>query len=211
MGVFVALLLVNMRTKAPISIERLEILRADAAPTSVDTFTDSMGNKWQLTNKTGTLQFIWTASSSGTPLVLWDSMNLGCGATNQANYTTYIAAFPNGPSYLQADSLVLGSTPGTTNANGNIVSFRLVMYQGDIRIESLTDNGFWSIFSQLFWTPLTSWPSNGTQIVLWQSLNTSMNLAAQFLGNGDLVTKQVDQSNNTYWAASSVQTPIPCV
>ena len=205
MVIFVVLLVVNLRTKGVLTVQAAEIRRADAAPSSVDSFTSSGNNKWQLTNTTGILQYIWTAPG-GPSRVLWDSRNFACGP-NKANNSAYRIAFPTGPSYLQADSLNLGITPETTNANGNVVSFRLVMYTGDVRIESLTDNGFWSIF-QGSSTPLVSWPSNGVAVV-WQSLNLSLNLAAQFLANGDLVTKQVDQVS-TYWTASSRQTPLPC-
>ncbi len=208
MAVFVALLIVNLQKKADLTSAQQETRNANAAPVSVESFTDSLGNVWTLTNISGILQFIWTPPGL-TPLVLWDSINLGCGAVNQANYLTYEAEFPNGPSYLQADSLVLGTTPATTNASGVIVTFRLVLYQGDVRIESLTDNSFWSIFPQLNPVPLTSWPSSGSA-VMWQSLNVSQNLAAQFLANGDLVTKQVDQVNY-YWSASLLASPIPCV
>ena len=207
MAVFIALLVVNLRTKGALTSQTVEIQRADAAPVSANTFTDGAGNTWELTNATGVLQYIWTAPG-GPSRVLWDSRNLACGP-NQANYAAYLVAFPTGPSYLRVDSLNLGITPETTNANGNIVSFRLVMYTGDVRIESLTDNGFWSIFPQVNVTPLASWPSNGTAVV-WQSMNLSLNLAAQFLANGDLVTKQVDQVS-TYWSASLRQTPAPCV
>lgn len=208
MVVFVVLLIVNLQKKADLTSAQRETRNANAAPLSVESFTDSLGNTWTLTNVTGILQFIWTPPSLPA-LVLWDSINLGCGVVNQANYLTYQAAFPNGPSYLQADSLVLGSTPASTNASGTIVTFRLVLYQGDVRIESLTDNSFWSIFPQLNPVPLTSWPASG-DAVMWQSLNTSLNLAAQFLANGDLVTKQVDQVNY-YWSASLLASPIPCV
>jgi hypothetical protein len=205
--VFIALLVVNIRTKAPITIERQEVLRANRAPSSVTSFRDSLDNKWELTNVSGVLQYIWTAPGQD-PLVLWDSTNLGCGP-NQTNYLLYQAAFPLGPSYLREDSISLGMTPETTNASGDVVSFRLVLYQGDVRIESLTDSGFWSIFPQTTQSPLSSWPSSGTAVV-WQSLNLSTNLAAQFLASGDLVLKLVDQVGN-YWAASTLQVPAPCV
>ena len=205
--VFIALMVVNLRTKVPLTIERQEVLRANRAPISITSFVDTLNNTWELTNVSGVLQYIWTAPGQD-PLVLWDTTNLGCGP-NQANYLVYQAAFPLGPSYLRADSVSLGMTPETTNSSGSIVSFRLVLYQGDVRIESLTDSGFWSIFPQITQSPLASWPSNGTAVV-WQSLNLSTNLAAQFLANGDLVYKQVDQVGN-FWSASLLQSPIPCV
>lgn len=207
MAVFVVLLVVNLRTKAPLTSTAQEIRLADSAPLSATSFTDSGGNLWQLTNITGFLQYIWTAPGEN-PRVLWDSQNFACGP-NEASNAAYQVAFPTGPTYLQADSIVLGITPQSTDDNGNIVSFRLVMYAGDVRIESVTDNGFWSIFPQVTTIPLVSWPASGTAI-LWQSLNQSFNVAAQFLANGDLVTKQVDQVS-TFWSASLRQTPAPCL
>lgn len=167
---------------------------------------DGMTWRLELSSDGSVLQFIW---NSGTDVVVWDSV-VGACAPNDVGY----AAMVSSVDYTKF--LVTATTPVIFVQSYGAVQFRMVLYAGDVRIESTTgDNRYWSIFGPGFVGDplygLQQWPTGvPADTVLWQSLSLSGNLVAQFVGNGDLVIRYVGNSNLYIWSASSILIPLAC-
>jgi len=135
------------------------------------------------------------------PKVVWDSVRGSCGS-NQANY---ISMTNNVSVSSRTQGITLAQTPMYVDVNGVQRTFRLQLYNADVRVESTNGDGrFWSIFGTNIFKPV-SWPSTITNGLnpLWQS-GAPPNLAfyAQFLTNGNLVIQQSSGVYQTFSAFS---------
>jgi hypothetical protein len=193
-------------------------------PLTLNQFTSTYlngGNSlWTLQMSGTTLQYIWSLQAFGaTPKVVWDSVNYNCGpnAANFAAMQTYLTTGGNNGTVYntnQGYALSMGSTPTFVNPqNGQLVQFQMVMYAGDIRINSLNSSGaYWSIFTQVpTINKLTNWPTtieNGFTTLVWQSINgNGGNPNVYFTASGQLMVATNDLTI-IYWIASAFVPPI---
>ena len=170
------------------------------------------GNTFRIvvpTSSQSIVQFIWT-DLQNFPRVVWDSQNANCGP-NYNNYLTMVANVPN----LNTQSVTLASTP-LLIINNVPVTFRLQLYNGELRIENttVTPNRFWSLFNNPGPNKLTNWPlanvNNGYTTILWAQTNTIQNPLFMFTTNGALILRNptTEGPTNVLWSANASQ-PIP--
>lgn len=174
---------------------------------TLTSFTDTLANTWTFNlNDDANAQFVWTPPSQA-PKVVWDSVQGPCG-TNQLNFIS----MSNDPNVsTRTEGVTLAQTPMYIDATGIQRTFRLQLYNADVRLESTNGDGrFWSIFGANIFSPL-GWPSGISDPLqpLWQSSAANYTYFLQFFQNGQL---SVQQPNG--WApgnafnASSFTNPI---
>ena len=120
--------------------------------------TDTNTNTWAFAmNSFSVLEYTWKRPEFS-PKVVWDSQLGSCGK-NQANY---ISMTTNVSVSTRTQGVTLAQTPMFLDANGVQRTFRLQLYNADVRIESTNGDGrFWSVFGTNI-TPPVSWPSTIT-------------------------------------------------
>lgn len=154
---------------------------------TLTSFTDSNTNTWNFAmNTDSVLAYTWQKGASA-PKVVWDSVNGACGP-NQANF---ISMSNDVSVSTRTEGVTLAQTPMFLDENGVQRTFRLQLYNADVRIESTNGDGrFWSVFGTNVFNPL-GWPSsisNGLD-PLWQSPDPNFAYYSQFLTNGNLVNQ----------------------
>ena len=202
----VTFLSIALYTKLHPTKTQLAFIAANAPSiNTVNSFVDSNGNTHSLILGTdGILRLQFLEDGSSIPQTVWDSVNSKCGP-NLSNYNAMVPLLPLDP------GITLGVTPQWIAPNGNLVTFRLVLMPGDVRIYSMQDSRFWSILD-VSTLPL-SWPStiaNG-DIILWQTAPLAFNVIAQFTNNGQL--QIINPSlGTTLWNATQNGSIVPiCV
>jgi hypothetical protein len=199
-GVLIVLAAIE-KTRQPYGVE-LAKLTAQAVDVGTTTsFTDTNTNTWAFAmNSFSVLEYTWKRPEFN-PKVVWDSQLGSCGK-NQANY---ISMTTNVSVSTRTEGITLAQTPMFLDANGVQRTFRLQLYNADVRIESTNGDGrFWSVFGTNITLPV-SWPSTITNGLdpLWQSgAPPNLTFYAQFLTNGDLVNQQPNGVYQTFSAKS---------
>jgi hypothetical protein len=166
---------------------------------TITSFTDANLNNWNFkVNNAGLLEFIWTANNQ-TPRTVWDSFNGSCGP-NLAN-NVLMNMNPNVNTRTQG--ITLGQTPMFIDSFGVQRTFRLQLYNADVRIESTNGDGrYWSIYGANNNLPV-GWPSSisNPYDVLWQSFGANYTFASPFYNNGDLAVAQPNGLFQTFQAS----------
>lgn len=204
-GVIVVLAAIE-KTKQPVGVGLVKLSTAGVDIGTLTSFTDTNTNTWNFAmNSLSVLQYTWKRPEFN-PKVVWDSVNGSCGS-NQANY---ISMTSNVSVSTRTQGITLAQTPMFLDANGVQRTFRLQLYNADVRVESTNGDGrFWSIIGTNI-TPPQSWPSaipNGFD-PLWQSASEpNFAMYAQFLNNGNLVVQAPNGTFGTF-SANSWSNPI---
>jgi hypothetical protein len=188
------------------------LAQATAKDTNIGTltsFTDTQLNTWSflMASATGVagLQYVWKPPTSG-PKVVWDSVNGSCGP-NQLNYVSMTL---DANVFTRTQGVTLGQTPMFLDNQGVQRTFRLQLYNADVRIESTNgDNRFWSVFGTNILKPF-AWPSsisNGN-VPLWSNgAPPNFALYGQFLQDGNLVVQNSNGFNQIF-RASTFSNPV---
>lgn len=173
---------------------------------TLTSFTDSNTNTWNFAmNSQSVLAYTWQ-KGAGTPKTVWDSKIGSCGV-NQANY---ISMTNDVSVSTRTQGVTLGQTPMYLDSAGVQRTFRLQLYNADVRIESTNGDGrFWSVFGTNILSPV-GWPTaipNGLD-PLWQSgAPPNFSFYSQFLTNGNLVNQQPTGTYGTF-SANSWSNPV---
>ena len=180
-------------------------------------FTDSDGHTWRLGMSAdgNSLQYGWSEPSYP-EIIVWDSTIASCGA-NLVNYNMMMSHVSSLPTiYTPQRSVVLAVTPLIFVQSYGAVQFRLVLYTGDVRIESTTGDGkYWSIFGPASngdpFYGLQNWPMGSADVVQWVNFSLAQNVSAQFLASGDLVVRTSNATVYLWSASGAPAIPIACV
>jgi len=199
-GVIVVLAAIE-KTRQPFGTELAKITSQGTNVGTLTSFTDTNSNTWNfLMNSFSVLEYTWKRPNTN-PKVVWDSVIGSCGK-NQSNY---ISMTNDTSVSTRTQGITLAQTPMFLDANGVQRTFRLQLYNADVRIESTNGDGrFWSIFGTNI-TPPLSWQSTITNGLnpLWQSgAPPNLTFYSQFLTNGDLVNQQPSGLYQTFSAKS---------
>ena len=169
---------------------------------TLTSFTDTLGNTWTFNlNEEANAQFVWTAPAQA-PKVVWDSEQGPCG-TNQLNFIS----MSNDPNvFTRTEGVTLAQTPMYIDTLGVQRTFRLQLYNADVRVESTNGDGrFFSIFGTNIFTPF-GWPSSISNgfTPLWQTPGPQYTYFLQFFQNGELSVQQPNffQPGNCFIASS---------
>ena len=151
-----------------------------------------------MVGNSGNLQYIWTANNAS-PRTVWDSQNGSCGP-NQAN-NVLMNADTNVKTRTQG--ITLAQTPMYLDSLGVQRTYRLQLYNADVRIESTNGDGkFWSIYGANNNKPV--WPSTITNpyTVLWENGGAASTFNASFFNNADLFVSQPNGLQISFVASS---------
>jgi hypothetical protein len=166
---------------------------------TITSFTDTKQNNWNFrVSNSGTLEYVWTANNQ-TPRVVWDSLNGSCGP-NLANNTLMNM---NTSVSTRTEGITLGQTSMFIDNFGVQRTFRLQLYNADVRIESTNGDGkYWSIYGANNNLPV-GWPSSISDPfnILWQSAGANLTVVSPFYNDGDLVVSQPNGSFQTFQAS----------
>jgi hypothetical protein len=185
----------------------IKLAEATANDTNIGTltsFTDTQLNTWSFLmspdSNVSALQYVWKPPTSGSKVV-WDSINGSCGP-NQLNYVSMTL---DANVFTRTQGLTLGQTPMYIDNQGVQRTFRLQLYNADVRVESTNgDNRFWSVFGTNILKPFP-WPSsipNGSFPVWSNGAPPNFVFFAQFLQNGDLVVQNSNGINQIFMAST---------
>lgn len=185
--------------------------------TSNGILTDPDGHTWRLGMSAdgNSLQFGWK-DPLYPEVVVWDSSIAACGA-NLINYNLMMSHVASvGNIYTPQRSTVLAVTPILFVQSYGAVQFRLVVYSGDVRIESTTGDGkYWSIFGPATsgdtFYGLSNWPVGSPDNILWVNFSLAQNVSAQFLANGDLVVRTTNATVFLWSATGAPSVPLACI
>ena len=208
--IVLAIILVTLatleQTRKPYGTNLAKLTTVGVDIGKLTSFTDSNTNTWNFAmNSQSLLNYTWQ-KGSGTPKTVWDSKNGSCGV-NQANY---ISMTNDVSVSTRTQGITLGQTPMFLDATGVQRTFRLQLYNADVRVESTNGDGrFWSVFGTNILTPI-GWPSaipSGLD-PLWQSgAPPNLSFYSQFLTNGNLVNQQPSGLYGTF-SANSWSNPV---
>lgn len=214
-GVTVAILSVSLlivvlaaieKVKQPYGVELAKLTTQGFDIGTQTSFTDTNTNTWNFAmNTLSVLEYTWKRPEFNAKVV-WDSVNGSCGK-NQANF---ISMSNNVSVSTRTQGITLAQTPMYLDATGVQRTFRLQLYNADVRIESTNGDGrFWSIVGGNVFLP-QGWPStisNGLN-PLWQSKAPPyLSFWSQFLTNGNLVNQASNGAYGTF-SANSWSNPI---
>ena len=194
------------KNQPPFGSEQVLLSNKAGAVGTITSFTDTNSNTWffRMRTNSSVLEYVWR-SPTGSPLVVWDSANGSCGP-NQANYTSMTL---DSSVSTRTQGVTLAQTPMYIDPQGVQRTFRLQLYNADVRVESTNgDNRFWSVFGGNIFTPL-GWPSsisNGT-LPLWSNATSNFVFYSQFLQNGELIV-QIPNGTNIQFQASQFANPV---
>ena len=189
------------KTKQPFGVDLVKQSSSGVGIGTLTSFTDSNTNTWNFAmNTASVLQYTWKRPEFN-PKVVWDSVNGSCGP-NQSNFVS----MSNSPSVsTRTQGITLAQTPMFLDANGVQRTFRLQLYNADVRIESTNGDGrFWSIVGGNVFAP-QAWPSSIPSGLnpLWQSASPpNFAFYAQFLTNGNLLVQQPNGGFATFVAST---------
>lgn len=166
---------------------------------TITSFTDTNLNNWNFkVNDSGLLSLVWTANSQ-TPRTVWDSLNGSCGP----NLANNVLMNMNPNVSTRTEGITLGQTPMFIDSFGIQRTFRLQLYNADVRIESTNGDGrFWSIYGANNNLP-NGWPSSISNAydILWQSSGANFTFYATFYNNGDMAVAQPNGFFQTFQAS----------
>jgi hypothetical protein len=103
----------------------------------------------------------------------------------------------------RTEGITLGQTPMFIDSFGIQRTFRLQLYNADVRIESTNGDGrYWSVYGANNNLPV-GWPSSisNPNDVLWQSYGANFTFNAAFYNNGELAVAQPNGFFQTFLAS----------